>query len=129
MSLLGLSGDSINADKKPETCPRCGETHFYMQHDFKRSLGVGIVTVASVISFALMGMGFDWLIFMSPMIVALVVDRAFSASRPFAAICYKCGLIFRQIPKDEVLQLEEFDLELYDRIHYAERTQGESPID
>lgn len=129
MSLLGLSGDSVEAKEIPESCPRCGDTHFYMQHDFKRSLGVGIVATASLISFVLMGMGFDWLIFMSPMLAALVIDRAFSAQRPFAAICYKCGLIFRKLPKEEIEKLEEFDLELFDRIHYAERTQGESPID
>ncbi len=129
MSFLGLSGDAITAESVPETCPRCQKKHFYKQHDFKRSLGVGIVGLASLISFVMMGQGYNWFAFMSPMLVALIIDRIFSAQRPFALICYDCALIFRGLKWDQLKDVEDFDLEKYDRIHYPKRTNGEQPAD
>ncbi len=129
MSILGLSGASITVDTPPEICPHCSNKNFYKQHDFKRSLGVGLVGLASLISFVLMGMGFNWFVFMSPMVVALIVDRVFAARRPFAVLCYECGLIFRGLKWEQIQEVGDFDLELYDRIHYPKRTQGETPVD
>ena len=122
MSLLGLSGESSHVKSLPSTCQSCGEKNFYKQPDFKRSIGVGVVTVASLISFVLMGMGFDWWLFMSPMVVALVVDRAFAYTRPLAMVCYKCAHIYRGLSETDLKDIEAFDLEHYDRIHYSDNT-------
>ena len=128
MSILGLNGDAIIVDTPPEICPRCQKKNFYKQHDFRRSIGVGIVAVASLISFVLMGMGFNWLTFMSPMVVALLFDRLFSVKRPFAVLCYECALVFRGLKWEQIENIEDFDLEHFDRIHYPKRT-GEAPSD
>lgn len=129
MTLLGLSGQYSNVQKIPTVCVQCATKKFYKQPDFKRSIGVAVVSLASLISFILMGMGFDWWLFMSPMIIALIVDRLFAHTRPLALVCYQCGHIYRKLAFQEFEKVEVFDLETYDRIHYSERTGESHPED
>ncbi len=129
MSLLGLSGSSTQVTALPPKCEECGSSAFYKQPDFRRSIGVGVVTVASLLSFVLMGMGYDWFVFMSPMVAALVIDRVFAHTRKLALICYKCSHIYRGLNESDLANIEAFDLEHYDRIHYAARTGHAHPDD
>jgi len=129
MSLLGLSGSASHVTAVPTSCGSCDSHAFYKQPDFRRSIGVGIVTVASVISFILMGMGFNWFVFMSPMLAALVIDRYFAHTRNLAMICYKCSYIYRGLSEAQLEETEAFDLEHYDRIHYAARSGFANPED
>ncbi|MEO5668964.1 MAG: hypothetical protein ABIR96_12965 [Bdellovibrionota bacterium] len=127
MSLLGLSGSASQVIALPAQCEECASRAFYKQPDFRRSIGVGVVTVMSVVSFVLMGMGYGWFLFMSPMLVALIVDRYFAHTRKLAVICYKCSHIYRGLSEAQLESVEAFDLEHFDRIHYAART-GETKI-
>jgi hypothetical protein len=127
MSLLslGLVGDSVDSTKIPDEC-RCGCKRFYKQTDFNRKLGLGIVGIASVATFFLAIEGYPWLITWSPMPMALVIDFSLSKSRPIAALCYKCGLIYRNVDKATLEQIEDFNLETYDLIKYPERQEEAS---
>jgi hypothetical protein len=129
MTLLGLSGKSSQVQIPPQICESCGAKKFYKQPDFKRSIGVTVVSLASLVSFVMMAMGFDWFLFMSPMLAALIVDRFFAYTRPLAMICYKCGHIYRGLSEEQLQAVETFDLETYDRIHYSERTGEALPED
>jgi len=129
MNILGLSGPSTQVNSVPSSCEVCHGKKLYKQPDFKRSIGVTVVTVASLISFVMMGMGFDWFLFMSPMVIALIVDRYFAHTRPLALICYKCAHIYRGLSEEQLKASEVFDLETYDRIHYSERTGEALPED
>lgn len=129
MTLLGLSGKSSQVQALPQVCESCATKKFYKQPDFKRSIGVTVVTIASLVSFVMMAMGFDWFLFMSPMVVALIVDRFFAHTRPLAMICYQCAHIYRGLSEEQLKDVEAFDLETYDRIHYSERTGEALPED
>ena len=129
MSLLGLSGSWYKVDTVPTQCGNCGTRHFYKQPDFRRSIGVGVVSLASLVSFILMGMGYGWFTFMSPMLVALIVDRYFAHRSKLAMICYTCSQIYRGLSEEQLEPIEAFDLEHYDRIHYASRTGQTNPED
>jgi hypothetical protein len=76
-----------------------------------------------------MGMGYNWFVFMSPMLVALFVDRYFAHKSKLAMICYKCSHIYRGLSEEQLEPVEAFDLEHYDRIHYATRTGHATPED
>lgn len=119
---IGLPGASTTLQEAPQICPHCASKHFYIQPDFKRSLGLAFVSVASVLTFVLMYMGYDWWIIWSPMFVILIMDRGFAWTRPLILICYQCEHIFRGIPQDQVQKFEAFDLELHDRIHYSDKS-------
>jgi len=62
-------------------------------------------------------------------LVALVVDRYFAHTSKLAMICYKCSHIYRGLDEAQLENVEAFDLEHYDRIHYAARTGHATPED
>jgi hypothetical protein len=108
----------------PETCAQCGNREFFQQSDFKRSLGLGMIVACSLLTFVLMAMGYNWFIVWSPMLVALVIDRTFAALNPLVVVCYKCSHIYRGLDRDAVYRkYGPFDLEIYDRYQYPERTK------
>lgn len=120
-SALGLLGESISQNHMPSVC-RCGCKRFYKQTDFNRNLGLVVVGIAALATFILAFQGYSWLITWSPMPIALIFDFSLSKSRPLAVICYKCGLIYRDLAKEEINQVEDFNLEVFDLIKYPERT-------
>ena len=118
---IRLPGPSTETSQVPATCPACGCKEFFSQPDFRRSLGVWIVSIASVVSFALLYFRASWLVMMSPMVFVLVVDRLLNWTSPIVLICYKCEMIFRGLPKAEASRFDAFDLEIRDRYLYSER--------
>jgi hypothetical protein len=118
-----LSGDSIHCGQLPERCPQCGCKDFYKQSDFKRSLGLTAVGIASASTCVLFAYGFNWWTVWSPMLVALIVDRVCNYLSPVAALCYDCGLILRDLPETELAKISGFDLDTYDRHQYPKRVE------
>ena len=57
------------------------------------------------------------------MLVVLIFDRIMSHLRPHVLMCQKCQLIFRGIPQEQVMKFDDFDLEVYDRLHYKDRIE------
>lgn len=134
MSLLEwarLPGPSSQLSDPPAVCPHCGCKDFYQQPDFRRSLGLGFVSTASLVTFALefssrrlwpdWSPATRWSLVWSPMIMALVLDRwVIARSADVVLICYKCEHLFRGISKSKLVSIEAFDLEIHDRYRYAE---------
>jgi uncharacterized protein (DUF983 family) len=118
---IQLSGPSSStATKLPEKCPACGCKEFYKQSDFKRAIGLWLVSIASILTMILMAMGYNWFIIWSPMFVLLFVDRTLNWVRPLAAICYQCKHVVRGISKADLEEVDGFELEIYDRYKYKE---------
>ncbi len=123
---IQLSGPtSSNSQKLPATCPQCGCKEFYKQSDFKRAIGLWLVSIASILTFILMAMGFGWFTIWSPMFFLLIFDRTLNWIRPLVAICYKCKHVVRGLNKEELEELDGFELEIYDRYKYIEENQAQ----
>ena len=125
-SFIRLAGQSTFTSKLPERCPECESKDFYKQSDFKRSIGVSLVGIASLATFVLMYMGYNWFLTWSPMLVVLFFDRILLQMRPVVAICYGCKHVFRGVSSEELEELDSFNLELYDRYKYKEENQPSS---
>lgn len=130
-----LDGPSLEVQNPPDACTACGGKDFYQQPDFKRSIGLTIVTCAAVatllLEVAARSWMFDWspvsrwTVVWSPFVIALIFDRLLVARlTPFALVCYKCGTNYRGIPKAKLEDFEGFDLETHDRHRYAEEHQN-----
>lgn len=118
---LQLSAPSSSTSiQLPERCPTCGCKEFYKQSDFKRSIGIWLVSIASILTSILMYMGYNWFIIWSPMFVLLFFDRIMNAIRPVAAICYQCKHVVRNVSKEDLEKIDGFELEIYDRYKYKE---------
>jgi hypothetical protein len=118
--LIGLPGPSTLIQKLPEKCPECSCKEFYKQSDFRRSIGLTLVAIASVATFVLMYMGYNWFVVWSPMPLFLVFDRALYYLRPPILICYKCKHNFRGLTEKDLESIEAFDLETHDRYEFQE---------
>jgi hypothetical protein len=121
---IGLVGDSVETKEVPEVCT-CESKRFYKQTDFNRNLGLTGVAIAAIATFYLAYQGYSWLVTWSPMPIALVIDWTLARTRPQALICYKCSLIYRGISKEKLKDVEDFSLEVYDRIQYQENEAKE----
>lgn len=117
---LSLRGDSRLGRELPEVC-QCGCKKFYKQTDFNRNLGLVVVGIAATFTFILAFQGYPWLVTWSPMPLALLLDFSLAKTRPTAALCYKCGLIYRGVNSAVLESIEDFNLETYDVIKYPER--------
>ncbi|MBP7843858.1 MAG: hypothetical protein KA116_03520 [Proteobacteria bacterium] len=120
-NFLGLSGDFKQCEHLPERCPHCSCKEFYKQSDFKRSLGITLVSISSLLTCVLFAMGYNWWLVWSPMFLTLIIDRSFHAIRPVVAICYDCSLIYRGLNPSDLDKIAGFSLDTYDRIQYPKR--------
>jgi glutaredoxin len=118
--VIGLPGPSSFLEKLPKNCPLCDCKDFYKQSDFRRSIGLTLVAIASVATFVLMYMGYNWFVVWSPMPLFLVFDRALYYLRPPILICYKCKHNFRGLTEKDLESIEAFDLETHDRYEFQE---------
>jgi hypothetical protein len=122
---IQLSGNSVTTTELPQKCVHCECKDFFQQPDFKRSLGLWVVTLASISTFVLLYFRAGWWVTWSPMFFVLVVDRSFAFFSPKVLICYKCETVYRGISSKLLNQFAAFDLEKHDRYQYAET----APID
>lgn len=124
-----LEGPSTQVSEMPQACSACGCKEFYQQPDFKRSLGVTLVSIASVATVGLevyaryadaaWSPQTRWLLVWSPLLFALIFDRLIIARIvPVVVSCYRCEHRFRGLTPDQVTSIEGFDLEVHDRFQY-----------
>ncbi len=116
-----LPGPATFVETRPLQCTTCGDKRFYQQPDFKRSLGLSLIVIASLSTFVLLYYNASWLVTWSPMFIVLIIDRTLNALMPSALICYQCSHIYRGLSKDQIKDVEAFDLEVHDRYQYSER--------
>ncbi|MBS1983163.1 MAG: hypothetical protein JST16_03240 [Bdellovibrionales bacterium] len=117
---IRLDGPSHQVTEAPASCPDCGCKEFYLQADFRRSIGLAVVTIASLATFLLAGIKADWFITWSPMVLVVMIDFVFARLSPPVLSCYKCEHRYRGIAKDKLKKFSAFDLEIHDRYAYTE---------
>ncbi len=116
-----LPGPYSLVTETPRGCKSCGETKLYKQPDFKRSLGLSFIVVASLSTFVLLYFNANWFAVWSPMFAVLIIDRILNWTSPLALICYECGHIHRGLSKDQCNSVEAFDLNVHDRFEYSKK--------
>jgi uncharacterized protein (DUF983 family) len=141
-----LTFDDLSQDQSP--CPACGQAvalhispemrqlnivnhcaicncpKVYVQKDFNRTLGIGILIVGCTIALVLLG--FDRLV------EALAVLIGFSAADallyklwPDATICYRCHAVYRDFARNP--KAEGFELGLAEKFDPVDKTAKENP--
>jgi hypothetical protein len=123
-NFLQLSGSETRTQSVPSVCT-CGCKEFYQQADFKRSVGVGLMAFASLLTCVLLYMNFGWWTVWSPMFALLGIDFVLRKTTSTAIICYRCGMIYRGVEKSLSFDVPGFDLEVFDRIQYQQQTSAD----
>jgi len=126
ISFLQLPGPWTQTSQAPDCCASCTAPDLYRQPDFRRSFGLAIITIASLLTCVLFYYGCNWFLVWSPMLAVVLLDRVFAVFSPTVILCYQCGHVHRGPAKVDTEKYPVFDLEVYDRLHYAERT-GTTP--
>ena len=111
--------DSLAGDNVVEVCPACHERAFYVQRDFNRNLGLGIVVLC-----ALAGLIFVWfdrpVYFYLALGIGVLVDLILYWVLPDITICYTCKAVFKGVKKNP--DHGPFDLHIADVLEG--RSQG-----
>ena len=111
--------DSIRQENMVDCCPSCGKRAFYIQKDFSRNLGLGIVVVCGLV-----GLYFVWqdqpYLFYAALGVAVSADALLYLLLPEVTVCYACETVFRGATRNP--EHEGFDLHIADV--YEGRSQG-----
>jgi len=105
--LYNLDQNEWDNFMKFEKCPACESSHFYLQKDFNKVLGCGIIIVGII--FVPMTYG------LSLAVVALI-DWLLYNQVPDSIVCYKCKSEFfgiKVIPK-KILPFDHHIAELYE---------------
>lgn len=127
LPFIKLPGPYTYTTQVPQQCAQCGCKDLFVQPDFKRSIGLTMVTIASILTVILATQGYGWFVIWSPFFVSLVIDRVLAHINPVAVLCYRCEHIHRGVVKQEAVQkFEAFDLEICDRYKYADRVSTET---
>lgn len=120
LDLFKLPGAASAVTEVPAACSFCGNRELYRQPDFRRSIGLWTVGIASAATVPLMVLGYEWLVIWSPMFLALALDRFFAWNSQDVVICYRCDHLHRGLSHGQAARFEAFDLETHDRYRYKE---------
>ena len=77
------------ADGTPQRCAACGGEALYVQRDFNRKLGLGIVIVAAALMVQTRGIS---------LLVAVLIDLLLYRLLPRITVCYACDAVHRGVP-------------------------------
>ncbi len=74
---------------RQESCALCGGTALYVQRDFNRKLGLGIVVVAAALLVPTRGIS---------LLAAVLLDLLLYRALPRITVCYACDAVHRGVP-------------------------------
>jgi hypothetical protein len=80
-----------------ETCAVCGNNEFYKKKDFPHSLGLAILTAASLGFIVFNALRWQWVAW-AVLIGSAVFDGLLYLLVGDAIVCYRCGTQYRGIP-------------------------------
>jgi hypothetical protein len=103
-------GEFLEKDQRVPFCVICRCRDLYIQKDFNRKLGLGIVVVGAILA------PFTKLI---SLFVCAFIDLILYLALPVITVCYRCHTIFRGFAKNP--DHEGFNLGINDRYRAAER--------
>ena len=102
--------DEMGAEKRVPFCVICRCRDLYIQKDFNRKLGLGIVAVGALLA------PFTKLI---SLLVCALIDLVLYLALPVITVCYRCHSIYRGFARNP--DHEGFNLGINDRYRAAER--------
>lgn len=100
-----------------DVCAVCGHPDFYIQKDFNRNLGLGIVVGGSLVSVVFFGMR-EPVLALGALVAMALIDGAIWLWVADVTVCYSCHAIYRGFGKNP--EHGPFSLELLER--YGGRT-------
>jgi len=106
---VNLQFNKEHTNGELRSCPLCSRKDFFKQKDFNRKIGVILFVIAAITSLWTYGVSF---------IILYACDFFLFKKLRFAAICYKCSTIFRNI--SNMNEVHDFNHEMHDRIVYAD---------
>jgi hypothetical protein len=98
---------SMREDRVVDACAACGGRQLYVQRDFNRKVGLGIVAVGAALA--------PFTPYYASLMAAALLDAALYAVLPEITICYRCEAHFRGFRRNPVHQA--FDLHTAEQYH------------
>jgi hypothetical protein len=98
---------SMREERVVDACAACGGRQLYVQRDFNRKVGLGIVAVGAALA--------PFTPYYASLMAAAVLDAALYAVLPEITICYRCEAHFRGFRRNPVHQA--FDLHTAEQYH------------
>ena len=97
--------DAMRATRVVDACPVCGCEDLYVQKDFNRKIGVGIVALGCVLA--------PFTPFYSSLFAAAGIDFLLYLLLPFCTVCYDCKSVVRGNAKNPAHAA--FDIHVHER--------------
>jgi hypothetical protein len=97
--------DAMRDARVIDSCPVCGGEDLYVQKDFNRKIGVGIVIVGCALA--------PFTPFYSSLFAAAAIDFLLYLLLPFCTVCYECKSVIRGNAKNPAHAA--FDIHVHER--------------
>ena len=104
---------SLLEDGRPVRCPLCGDPRLYVQRDFSRKMGIGLLVAGFALAI-LLGMVVGPWGFFAALAASVGLDTALWAMSANVVICHWCETHLRGGPED----YPEFDLAVHDLVRW-----------
>jgi DNA-directed RNA polymerase subunit RPC12/RpoP len=98
---------SMQRERVVDACPACGGRQLYVQRDFNRKVGLGIVVVGAALA--------PFTPYYASLVAAALLDAALYAVLPEITICYRCDAHFRGFRRNPAHHA--FDLHTAEQYH------------
>ena len=102
---------SLRVSKIVETCIACGHGDFYLQKDFNRQLGVGIVAIGILFSTYFFNRR-EPALAMASLVITALIDLIIYTLVGTVTVCYACHAVYRGFernPKHEAFDLKKLE--------------------
>jgi DNA-directed RNA polymerase subunit RPC12/RpoP len=100
-------------DGRPVRCPLCGDPRLYVQRDFSRQVGVGLLVAGFALAVLLGSLVGPWGFF-GALAGSVLLDTALWTVAGNVVVCHWCETHLRGGPED----YPEFDLALHDLVRH-----------
>jgi hypothetical protein len=121
-AVLRVPGALLNDNRIDPPCPACGCKHLYVQRDFNRALGVGIVVAAALVGAVWSGWQGTIYPLLAMLAVATLFDAIIYSVMPPVVVCYKCLTCYRNIRVGE--SIVDYDQAIADGYVFSGRALG-----
>ncbi len=111
---------SIRDDGRPVRCPLCGDPRLYVQRDFSRKMGIGLLVAGFALA-VLLGMVVGPWGFFAALGASVGLDTLLWAMSGNVVICHWCETHLRGGPED----YPEFDLAVHDVVRFQKEVAAQ----
>ena len=104
---------ALREDGRPVRCPLCGDPRLYVQRDFSRTMGIGLIVAGFALA-VFLGMVVGPWGFFAALAGSVGLDTLLWAMSGNVVVCHWCETHLRDGPED----YPEFDLALHDLVRF-----------